>query len=415
MNETTPPNDERAEKSVLSSILQKPDIYVQRAKSEGLIPSMLYNAAHRSLLEAILGLFEEDKPIESITLSKRLTDAKKLEAIGGVMAISDITWFAPTHAHFGEHLDIIKETCALRKGQLLSNQAKNMIEEGTTWSEVVAVLEAGVDDIKSVAAVRKCFVDAIEARDKFFAVMNNRMDSGETAGMPTGVRSLDLIGGGMRDGEFWVICGETSAGKSALSYQMAIPAIDAGKKVLIYTLEMGDDEVFSRLISCRGRVDLGSIMNPRGISKGDGMAIKQQAGILAGSKLLICDEANMTIDFICAQSEMEAESESVALIIVDYVQLIDGGGRRGESREQELSRISKRLKQLAKKIGCPVISPAQLNDDGKLRESRAIGQDADVVLKIKEKGIAVDKFRNAERDQFLKLELVGKYQRFEEV
>lgn len=146
---------------------------------------------------------------------------------------------------------------------------------------------------------------------------------------------------------------------------------------------------------------------------GESKAIKSGSALLAQSNMLIADEPNMTIDFICSQCEQMADRHKIGVIAIDYIQLVESHSRKGESREQELSRISKRMKQLAKKIKCPVISPAQLNDDGKLRESRAIGQDADVVLKITDKGIAVSKFRNAERDQLLPLTLSGKIQRFE--
>lgn len=413
-DEKPPPHDQNAEMSILSSMLNKAEIFIPKAQSEGLLPSMFYNTAHRSLYETLLGRFVgKEEPIEPVTLLRALRREKKDEAIGGASYLAEVAGYAPTNAHFDEHLQIVKETCALRKGIQLSAHTDRMIEEGATIDEVMAAIESQVEDIKSVTVVRQCFLNATQAMERFMATMNNRMDSGEMPGTPTGIRELDLIGGGMRDGEFWVICGETSAGKSALSYQMMVPAINDGKRVLIFTLEMGADEVFSRLISCRGRVNLGAIMNPRGISKGDGMAIRKQAQALAGSQMMICDEANMTIDYVCAQSEQQAEDGSVDAIVVDYIQLLDGGGRRGESREQELSRISKRLKQLAKKLGCPVITPAQLNDDGKLRESRAIGQDADVVLKISDSGIKVAKFRNAARDQLLPLILVGQFQRFE--
>ena len=245
------------------------------------------------------------------------------------------------------------------------------------------------------------------------AIMRERQGSGVMPGLATGIREIDEIGGGMRAGELWIICGETSGGKSVLSYQVALPAIKEGKPVLIFTLEMSSDEVFSRIISCWKRLSLASIMTPKGISKGDGLAIQEGARLLALSKLQICDEPNMSIDYVCAQSEQFAELEKPAMIIVDYIQLLDGGKTKGESREQELARIAKRLKQLAKKIGCPVVTPSQLNDDGKLRESRSIGHDADVVMKITEKGIAVNKYRNARRNDLLPLTLVGEFQRFE--
>ena len=181
------------------------------------------------------------------------------------------------------------------------------------------------------------------------------------------------------------------------------------------TLEMTSDEVFARLMSCRSRIDLGRIMKPRGMDKGELMKMKRSSDTLRQSKLLISDQPNMSIDYVCAQAEMEAEIGGVDLLVVDYLQLLDGGRRSGDTQEQELATYSRRLKQLAKKLKCPVISPAQINDEGRLRGSRAIGHDADVVLKINHEGIAVDKYRNAPRNSILPLALMGHFQRFETI
>jgi replicative DNA helicase len=150
-----------------------------------------------------------------------------------------------------------------------------------------------------------------------------------------------------------------------------------------------------------------------GLNKGQLIKIKQSADNLREKQLLISDEPGMSMDYIIAQSEAEAELGKVDAIVVDYVQLIQGTRLHGENREQELSRYSKELKQLAKKLKCVVISPVQLNDDGRIRESRSISFDADVVLFIADNGVRVDKWRNAQRDQLLPLELNGSIQRFE--
>ena len=154
-------------------------------------------------------------------------------------------------------------------------------------------------------------------------------------------------------------------------------------------------------------------MNPNETTQGELQKIKKAAEWLGEQNLQIADTPNMSIDYICSQAEQYAESHDVGLVVVDYIQLIEGSRQRGQSREQELASMSRRLKQLAKKVKAPVISPAQLNDDGRLRDSRAIGHDADVILKIKEGGVAVDKFRNSQRDDVLPLKLNGAIQRFE--
>jgi replicative DNA helicase len=265
-------------------------------------------------------------------------------------------------------------------------------------------------------AQSQAFQTAKTALQKFGEMFDSRLKGGEASALPTGIRELDALGGGMRPGELWIVCGETSAGKSALAYQMTIPAIEEGKKVLIMTLEMTSDEVVARLMSCRGRIDLGCLTNPQGGGfNGDvKRRSRLQTAMLAESQLKISDEPNMTIDFVCAQAEMEAELGGVDLVIVDYLQLLDGGRKAGDSQEQELAYYSRRLKQLAKKLNCPVISPAQINDDGRLRGSRAIGHDADVILKIEpNEGVLVGKYRNGEKGGTLPLGLIGHHQRFD--
>ena len=412
---TTPPHDERAEKSVLSSIINKPQTFIARAKAESITPGMFFIPAHSRLLSLILELDEQDRNIDPESVLHHLERRDLLASIGGAGGLGEIVVAAPTNLHFVEHCEFIRDTYARRVLIQKANAASQVASDSLSAKNGLQTLEEGVEAVRLITARKSAFTTAQEAQAQFLAVMNERLDGGALPGLETGIYQIDEIGGGMRKGELWVICGPTSGGKSVLSYQMCLPALNDGKMVLIFTLEMGVEEVFGRLISARGRINMGAIMKPRGISKGEGMAIKNQVKVLSESKLLISDEPNMTIDYICSQSEQVAEDQDVGLIVVDYIQLIDGGNRRGESREQELSRISKRLKQLAKKVGCPVITPAQLNDEGRLRESRAIGQDADVVLKIGEKGIDVSKFRNAPRNQTLPLALVGQFQRFETV
>ena len=412
-NEETIPNAEGPEKGILSCILQDPETYLARAKAENVTPSMFYDPARAKIFSLFLELEDYDQEIELISFVEILRKRNILESLGGASGIAEIFSYASSLQHFSQHVEIVRSCFAQRKAIVAASKVHSAALSGEDAKDALRELEEGLNEVRLATSLKRSLLTAQETCRRFLATLNERLDSGDMPGTPTGIREIDSIGGGMRKGEFWVICGETSAGKSALTYQMLIPAIANDEYVLIFTLEMGADEVFARLLSCRHKINLGSIMSPKGISIGEGKAIKSGSRLLSQSNMLICDEPNMSIDFICSQCEQIAESHQIGAIAIDYIQLVESINRKGETREQELSRISKRMKQLAKKIQCPVISPAQLNDDGKLRESRAIGQDADVVMKITDKGISVSKFRNAERDQLLSLTLNGKFQRFD--
>ena len=420
---TPPPHAEGPEKSILSSMLQHPETYVIRAKSEGLIPAMFYAPNHSRLFKIFVDWMDDGREIELIALTDWMMKRDLLDSMGGPSALSEIYTYAPSPAHFASHLAEVRECYAKRKAiQSAYTIIEKSMDGDCSAQDAISALSKGVDEVRLATAQKKAFSDAQEACARFFDVMRERSENGDLPGLSTGIHQLDAVGGGMRPGELWVICGETSAGKSVLSYQICNPALNEGKKVLIFTLEMGVDEVFSRLVSCRKRVSMKAITQPQNAGPNGGGLTKQQrqdiargANDLKDRNLLITDEPNMSIDYVVSQCEIESENGEIALIVVDYIQLLESTRRQGESREQELSRISKQLKQLAKKMGCPVVTPAQLNDEGKLRESRAIGQDADVVLKIRDNGIKVAKFRNAARDQILPLQIVGEFQRFETI
>jgi len=403
------PVAEQAERAVISVILRHPETHLSRARGEGLTPSMLHNPACSKLLQTIYALADDEKAIDEATLVDYLQNAGELDRVGGGAGIMDIAGAAPNTQHFDQHMQLVRD----RHTQRFVIAGSSKIEEAAQDSpeSALRVLREIAEAAALVGSSKKCFQNFKESFEKFRSRVEETK-RGLTPIQPTGIKELDAINGGMRPGELWIASGPTSSGKSALAYQMAIPALDAGKKVLIFTLEMTSDEVIARLISCRGGIDLGAIMNSEGM---DGQLMKKlslQVSGMRDSKLLISDEPNMSIDYVCAQSEMEAELGDVGLVVVDYIQLLDGGRKSGDTQEMELALYSRRLKQLAKKLNCPVISPAQLNDDGRLRGSRAIGMDADVLLKITPEGVVVDKYRNGARDQVLPLGLLGQYQRF---
>jgi len=413
------------EDSILSMMLADSQKWLSRAKGDGLKPSMFYRTQNQIIYQTLIDRHNDGADCDVRSVIYHLQKNGCYEQAGGderfeiLLAVAD----APvTPSQFEEHLSEVRDTFARRKAVTHALRAKETALSGNSSQDVVNSLKSAIEEINLAVVQKKAFStikDALALASKEIA---ERMEHGDIPGISTGIHQLDNIGGGMRPGELWIVGGKTSAGKSALSYQVINPALDEGKKVLIFTLEMGVSEVASRLISCRGRINMRAITNPRSggrngqkIETGQWQAIKRESGKLKETNLLISDEAGMSIDYIISQSESEAELEPVSIIIVDYVQLIQGQRLQGENREQELSRYSKNLKQLAKKLKCVVISPVQLNDEGRIRESRSLSHDADVCLTITDDGIRVDKWRSAARDQLLPLQLVGEFQRFETV
>jgi len=248
------------------------------------------------------------------------------------------------------------------------------------------------------------------------AKLKENYDNGKIPGLSTGFPKLDEKTGGLRKGEFWVIGAKTSVGKSVMMLQISQGAIKDGKRVAIFTLEMGADEVIGRMISCGNSISIGEITQPRHVSKMSIEKIKKAASEIKETQLMICDSADLTIDAISGHCERIAETQGLDLIVIDYLQLISTPRMRGQSREQEVASISRACKQLAKRLKCPVLTATQLNEAGQSRESRAIEHDADCVFFIEQTNgdcnLNMWKARNSKRGELIPVTLQGEYQRF---
>lgn len=195
--------------------------------------------------------------------------------------------------------------------------------------------------------------------------------------------------------------------------QIAAEFLSRGENVAHFTLEMTSPEIIARLVSLIGRVDYSSITQPRTASTADLSKIRAAAQIVAAHHLWIDASAGQTLDTIRAEAQRLRDTHGgIALIVVDYLQLVAGNRGRNETRELEIAGVSRGLKQLAKELACPVLSGSQLNDHGQTRESRAIEQDSDALLYITEDGVKVGKLRNGPRNAVLPLFLNGAMQRF---
>lgn len=396
---------------MLAAMLQDSSA-IQRAIADGVASEHFHVPHHRVSFEVMLELYREGAEADVIAVASRASLTGRLESMGGEDVLSLLA-SAPTDAlKWLDHTNTLREAhgrrVAVSEAQGIINQA------GTTNVTDLATLARQLTDKLSSAVAKKSAI--ISPKDSARAFMANFIaayENGEMPGQSTGVYEIDEATGGMRSGELWVVCAETSGGKSALCMQIAGHLLKGGMNVLIVTLELTAPEIVGRLVSVIGKVRYTSVVRPRECRGYDKQIIDRISREMAESGPFIIDEGGLSIDRICTLAKQLAEIEKISLIIVDYIQLVDGGRQRGESRQQEVSKVSRALKQLAKSLACPVLAPSQLNDDGKLFEARSIGHDADTIFTIRDGKITVDKARNSKRGVELPLVLNGEFQRFE--
>lgn len=405
-----------AEKSILSVMMQQPDVFIPRAFAEGLSDESFwqYGRLFRAIVDHHAKHGSINGEIETSSFAQALHLAGSLDAVGGPHAVYDVsgavTGGALGWGGWSVWVGQAREAQARRRARLASQRLAEANDSDEAAAELEAALEAvrkakaGGHRSKAIREAARDFADALQAAHA----------AGVIPGGSTGIAELDAISGGMRAGEFWVVGGHTSKGKSVLMIQIAAEFIERAEPVAVFSLEMSAGDVVGRLVSTIGRIDYGAITQPRTASGHDLGKIKAAVGKLAAAQLWIDDTAGMTIDTIRAEAVRlrDLNGGKMGLVVVDYLQICGVDRVKNEMREREVARISGGLKQLAKELKCPVLSASQLNDDGRVRESRAIIQDADAALVIVDDGVKVLKMRHGPRNAVLPLELEGRFQRF---
>ena len=407
--EQTIPSAHTSEKAVISSVLKDANL-LKRAAADGITADSFHHPDTKTLWEACRELPASDNnQYDLISLIQHLNEAGKLDRIGGPGQVVECYNYAPTPAGWTQWVLTLKEYQARR----LAQQAVRQIADAEDATSAIDSFRTTLQSLQQVVSGKQRSIDAEKASKQFITNMLKDYNSGGLPGMSTGIAELDEICGGMRPGEFWVIAGKPSRGKSVLMLQIASKFISDQRPVAIHSLEMMTHEVIGRLISVMTHTNYGSITQPRSAAKHELQKIQTGVEQISSAPLWIDSSSNQSIDSIAAEAERIRDLHgSLDLVVVDYLQLIRGSRSSRESREEEVARVSGGLKQLAKHLQCPVISASQLNDNNQVRESRAIEQDADALLFIADDGLKVGKLRNGRRDVVLPLRLNGQYQEF---
>ena len=384
------PNNLEAEKSVLGScFLSK---YALQKASESLLPDSFYNERNIIIYKAMLDLQEETTPIDVTTITSQLNKKEELTKAGGVEYLSELLNFVPTASNIDYYIKIVEETAIVRS--LISTAEEIEVEGYSSEESVNEILDSAEKKILNIVKKRsanefRTIKDVLDKTKQDLERLSSH--SGELTGLGTGWYDLDQLTTGLHPGELIIIAARPAMGKTAFALNLATHvAMTQDKAVAVFNMEMPAEQLAMRIISSLGQIDgfklrTGNLINP------DWKRINEASYQLAETNLVIDDTAGTTIGEIRAKCRRMASSEKgLALVVIDYLQLISGGKNYGVNRQQEVSDISRSLKTLSLELGIPVIALSQLSrsvegrDDKRpmmsdLRESGSIEQDADIV------------------------------------
>lgn len=414
------PFAEGPERAVLSVMLARPATYLARAATDGLTAAHFHLPAHAALFDAVMAgrRFAVGDSFDLSGFVAHLSDTALLQSVGGPAAVYKVYTYAANDAHWDAHVAVLRDRLARRLALAAALEATQVAQDDAASAQ--RMLETAARSVRDALQPPAAILDANAAGERFVDEVERRYRAGETPGLPTGLRQLDLLTGGLKRGEMWVVSGPTSSGKSVLLTQVAShAAIQHNARVLVVSLEMNTAELVARVLACNWTIRMESLVNPAKAHPADLVRIRDAVVAFSSCTLaLLADDQvaddgdSLTMRSIEGYARLHAQT-GLDLLVVDYLQLVSGTRNKGDSREQEVAGVSRRLKRLARTLDCPVLTASQLNDDGKLRESRAIGQDADVVLSLVEEGLKVLKNRNAPRGGLLALNPNFQFQRFE--
>lgn len=433
VSEREMPHNREAEAGVIGCVLVNDKSVA--AAAEIIRPDDFYFAANREIFAVVMSLFNENIPVDIVTVSDRLAQADKLDAAGGVQYLTACATSVATTENIVYHSKIIKEKAVLRR---LINSAAAISELGyNADGELERILERSEQLIFDVSATREQS-DIVPVSDVLMQtyehMVENSQKKGYLTGDATGFEALDRKTGGLHGGELILIAGRPAMGKSAFAVNIAENlAIHGGKTVAIFNLEMPKEQLVKRILCSQALID-GSKMLSGELSGDDWQSVGRILDKIDSSPLWIDDSASVTVSEIRAKCRRIKQMHGLSLIVIDYLQLMQSGSRV-ESRQQEVAEISRSLKILAKELDVPVIALSQLSRAvetrkdrrpmlSDIRESGSIEQDCDIVMFLyrdeyynpdtEDKNIAeciIAKHRSGEPDT-IKLGWQGKYTKF---
>ena len=385
-----PPHDIEAEQAVLGSMLA--DSEAVNAAVEVLKEEAFYRDDNRVIYQAIINLYNKSEPIDILTLKDELESMNKFEQVGGYEYLASLPDKVPTTANVQKYIKIVEEKSILRN---LIRTANEIIELGYNPTEDVEDIMDGAEkkifDImqsknqKGYSPIKDVLVESFTKLEELY----NRKQ--HITGVPTGFSELDYKTAGLHGSELILVAARPAMGKTAFALNIATNAALRGNApVAIFSLEMSKDQLVNRILCSEAMVDSNKVRTGK-LEEDDWIKLAGAIGPLSESEIYIDDTPGISVMEIRTKCRKLKKEKKIGLVVIDYLQLVQGSNKRIGSREQEISEISRSLKILAKEINVPVIALSQLSRAveqrpdhrpmlSDLRESGAIEQDADIVM-----------------------------------
>ncbi len=387
------PHNVEAEQALLGAVLLDPVIILDVRNV--LDVDDFYRREHQLIYQAMITLSDNNKEITGILLGQELIRMNAMNDVGGVTYLQTLTQITPSSYNWEQYAEIVY---AMSLKRTVIQKASELVESGYST-------DVDVDDLLSVAETSMMNIGEGRGREGFKSMRDvvvnifeeldeySKKDNSGITGIPTGYRELDRMTSGLQRNDLIIVAARPSMGKTAFALNIAENvgmARDGEYSVAIFSLEMGAEQLATRMIASVGHIDSSSLRN-RSLSNDEWDNLAMVTNRLAGTRIFIDDSPGIRVNDIRSKCLKLQAQHGLDLVIIDYLQLIQGsGGKRSENRQQEVSEISRMLKALARELQAPVIALSQLSRGveqrqdkrpmmSDLRESGSIEQDADII------------------------------------
>ena len=387
-----PPQNLDAEMSLLGAVLIDEETLADI--SEHVKPHDFYDKRHGLVYEAMMRLYEKHKPVDLLTLTEELKKKNDIETIGGSAYLTELTNYVPTAAHAEAYAELVSQKAIRRRLIKASAEISEMgFDEETSTDELLEQAEAQLFAVSDASLKQDLVSIETILTDSFDRMEELHRNKGALRGVRTGYRDLDNMTAGLQRSDLIILAARPAMGKTTLVTNLAYNVATIAKQpVLFFSLEMSKEQLVDRMLADASGVDAWNIRTGN-LSDDDFSKLSDAMGEMAEAPIFIDDTPGVSVLEMRTKARRAAHEQPLGLIIIDYLQLMQGSGKSDGNRVQEVSEISRGLKLIARELNVPVIALSQLSRSvetrspqipqlSDLRESGSIEQDADIVMFI---------------------------------
>lgn len=387
-----PPQNIDAEMSLLGAVLIDEETLAD--VSEFVTAKDFYDKRHSVIYDAMMRLYEKHKPVDLLTLSDELKRKKELESVGGSAYLTELTNYVPSAAHASAYAELVAQKAVRRRLIRASADISEMgFDEETSTDELLEKAEAELFSVSDQSLKQDLVSLESILTESFDRLEELHHNKGSLRGVKTGYRDLDNMTAGLQRSDLIILAARPAMGKTTLVTNLAYNVATIAKQpVLFFSLEMSKEQLVDRMLADASGVDSWNIRTGN-LSEDDFSKLSEAMGEMAEAPIFIDDTPGISVLEMRTKARRAMHEQPLGLIIIDYLQLIQGSGRSDGNRVQEVSEISRGLKLLARELNVPVIALSQLSRTvesrspqipqlSDLRESGSIEQDADIVMFI---------------------------------